>query len=93
MPAQYRIFVRAPLIGLILLVCLMGLFARRGLLDWRRIDHQNMNLGARIASARELRKQLQWQIEQVQKNPEEQERVVRQFLGYIKPNETVIEFP
>ena len=93
MPAQYRIFVRAPLIGVIVLVCFMGLFARRGLFDWRRIDHQNTSLSGKISMAREQRNHLQWRIEQVQKNPEEQERVVRQILGYIRPDETVIEFP
>jgi len=32
------------------------------------------------------------QIESFKRNKDEQERVVRQVLGYIKPHETVIEF-
>ena len=54
---------------------------------------QNNKLEHKVATIRDQKIDLERQIEQFQKNPEEQERVVRQVLGYIKANETVIEFP
>ena len=55
--------------------------------------YQNEKLNHKIVSVREQKIAIERQIDQFQKNPEEQERVVRQVLGYIKPNEKVIEFP
>ncbi len=93
MSYQYRLFVRFPLLLSIALICLMGTFSKRGLLDWRRMVDQNNKLEHKVATIRDQKIDLERQIEQFQKNPEEQERVVRQVLGYIKANETVIEFP
>ncbi|MCX6102275.1 MAG: septum formation initiator family protein [Proteobacteria bacterium] len=93
MSSQYRLFVRFPLLLSIALICLMGTFSKRGLLDWRRMVDQNNKLEHKVATIRDQKIDLERQIEQFQKNPEEQERVVRQVLGYIKANETVIEFP
>ncbi|MSP18661.1 MAG: hypothetical protein EXR74_03725 [Bdellovibrionales bacterium] len=93
MASQYRLFVRFPLLLSIALICLMGTFSKRGLLDWRRMVDQNNKLEHKVATIRDQKINLERQIEQFQKNPEEQERVVRQVLGYIKANETVIEFP
>ncbi len=93
MSSQYRLFVRFPLLLSIALICLMGTFSKRGLLDWRRMVDQNNKLEHKVATIRDQKIDLERQIEQFQKNPEEQERVVRKVLGYIKANETVIEFP
>ncbi len=93
MSSQYLLFVRFPLLLSIALICLMGTFSKRGLLDWRRMVDQNNKLEHKVATIRDQKIDLERQIEQFQKNPEEQERVVRQVLGYIKANETVIEFP
>jgi cell division protein FtsB len=93
MSSQYRLFVRLPLLLSITLICLMGTFSKRGLLDWRRMVHQNEKLGQKISAVREQKMALEQQIDQFQKNPDEQERVVRQVLGYIRPNETIIEYP
>lgn len=93
MSSQYRLFVRFPLLLLIALLCLMGTFSRRGLLDWRRMVNQNDKLNSKIVSTRDQKLALERQIEQFQSSHEEQERVVRQVLGYVKPHEKVIEFP
>ena len=93
MSSHYRLFVRLPLLILIALVCLMGTFSKRGFLDWRRMVHQNEKLNAKIEAAREQKGILEKQIERFQTQSEEQERVVRYVLGYIKPTEKVIEFP
>jgi len=93
MPHQYHLFVRLPLLISIALLILMGTFSKRGLLDWKRMVQQNEKLEQKILSVAEQKIALEKQIEQFQKSSEEQERVVRQVLGYIKPNERVIEFP
>lgn len=93
MTSQYRLFVRLPLLFSIALLFLMGTFSKRGWLDWRRMMEQNEKLEQKIVEVSEQKVALQRQIEHFQKNRDEQERVVRQVLGYIKPNETVIEFP
>ncbi len=93
MPQQYRLFVRLPLLLSIALLCFMGTFSKRGLLDWLRMVQQNEKLGQKIVLIHEQKIALEKQIEQFQKSSEEQERVVRQVLGYIKPNEKVIEIP
>ena len=93
MPRQYHLFVRLPLLISIALLVLMGTFSKRGLLDWKRMVHQNQKLEQKMLSVQEQKWLLEKQIEQFQKSSEEQERVVRQVLGYIKPNEKVIEFP
>lgn len=93
MPAQYRLFVRAPIIAMTVLFALMGIFAKRGLLDLIRMRTQNKAVSERISLLKLQGSLMEEQMESFQKNPEEQERVVRQILGYIKPNETVIEFP
>lgn len=93
MPQQYHLFVRLPLLLSIALLCLMGTFSKRGFLDWRRMVHQNDKLEQKIVSVYDQKLALEKQIDQFQKSSEEQERVVRQVLGYIKPNEKIIEFP
>ncbi len=45
MPQQYRLFVRLPLLLSIALLCFMGTFSKRGLLDWLRMVQQNEKLG------------------------------------------------
>jgi cell division protein FtsB len=93
MSSNYRLFVRLPLLLSIALICLMGTFSKRGLLDWRRMVHQNEKLQQKIVSVRDQKITLERQIDSFQRSSEEQERVVRQVLGYIKPNEAIIEFP
>lgn len=92
MLSQYRLFVRLPLLFSIALLCLMGTFSKRGWLDWRRMMVQNEKLEQKIVEVSEQKAALERQIQQFKQNRDEQERVVRQVLGYIKPNETVIEF-
>ncbi len=92
MSSQYRLFVRYPLLLATGLLCLMGTFSKRGLLDWRRMVDQNEKLEQKIEAVKDQKLAMERQIEQFQKNRDEQERVVRQVLGYVKPNETVIEF-
>lgn len=47
---------------------------------------------ARVAEVRIEREKIQRKLEAFHGSREEQERVVREALGYVKPHELVIEF-
>ena len=71
---------------------IFGIGSERGLLDLRRMLRENQGLNAKLA-AMELQKYgLEDQIHRFETDKEEREKVVRQVLGYIRSNETVIEF-
>lgn len=76
-----------------LMLILLGIFSKRGWLDYRRIHTQLKEIDLKIASAQSQRDQLIDQIRKVQTSPHEQERLVRSVLGYIRPDEFVVEFP
>ena len=90
--SRHVVFFRWPLLVITGLILLNGLFAKRGLLDWRRMNSENEKIELQIASATRAKQKLAKENELLLKNPSEQERVIRSVLGYIKPNETVIEF-
>lgn len=95
MPFQKRtfvLFVRIPLLLLIIVLMVMGTVSRRGLLDWQRMRNQNTELADKMYRVASQRTQLEKQIRSFEIDKNEQERVVRQVLGYIRANETVIEF-
>jgi cell division protein FtsB len=88
----YFYFVKLPLLLMIGLLIVMGIFARRGWMDWRRMVEQNETLRLKITTASLQKQSLEKGIEAFHSDPGEQERVVRQVLGYVRPGETVIEF-
>lgn len=90
--SRHVVFFRWPLLILIGLIWINGVFGKRGLLDWRRMHQENQKLERQIVTASAAKKKLERENEFLLKNPSEQERVIRSVLGYIKPNETVIEF-
>jgi cell division protein FtsB len=87
----YPYFIRFPLLLSVILLIWMGLFARRGFLDWRRIAHRNNEIGARLQTLKGQKESLEQQVEALQSNPNFQERIVRQTLGFVRKDETVIE--
>ena len=89
--AAFYLF-RTLLLLIVLGLVGMGVFAKRGWLDLRRINQQNAVLEARIEGARRQNERDVRQIEAMQTRPAAQERVIRQMLGYVRPDETVIEF-
>ena len=70
----------------------MGLFGKRGLFDLRRMRNENHRLAQEILQTQQQNEALKVQMAALQKDPQEQEHMIRKVLGYIKPNETVIEF-
>lgn len=83
---------RAALVGLIILLTYLGTFTKRGYLDWRRMVEQNQNLSSKIQETVRQKNTIERQILALKSDAIEQERLVREVLGYVKPNEYVIEF-
>ena len=90
--SSFVYLVRFPLLLSIAALLVMGTFSKRGWFDWQRIRSENERLEFKIASTQKEKIQLQTEVRLFERNHDTQERVVRQILGYIRPNETVIEF-
>lgn len=89
---SYIYFVRLPLILAILLLSLVGIFSRRGWLDLRRMHLQNAQLQQKLGEASSQRQLLERELETFRSDQAEQERIVRQTLGYVRKNEIVVQF-
>ena len=91
--SRYFYLFKLPLFCLMGLLIGMGIFAKRGWLDWRRMVRQNETMGAKVDLARLRRDDLERQTDALRTDRVAQERVVRQYLGYIRQDETIVEFP
>lgn len=89
----YVFFVRYPLLFCLISLILMGILAKRGFVDWRRMVHENESLKAKLVVLKKQHTKLERENDLLEKNTEYQENVIRQTLGYIRANETSIEFP
>ena len=90
--SAFVVIVRIPLCLLILSLVCVGIFAKRGLVDLRRMEREATQMENRVAQVRKDRERIQRKLEAFHNSREEQERVVREALGYVKPQELVIEF-
>ncbi len=70
----------------------VGIFSKRGWLDYQRMVTMNQELAEKIDQSRKQKELLEHQIRAISADPSEQERMVRHVLGYVRPDETVIEF-
>ena len=68
-------------------------FSRRGVQDWGRIKEENAVLSERLLQVKKEKESLQTKVAALKGDMREQEREVRQTLGYVRPGEVVIEFP
>lgn len=84
--------IRLILWSLLISIVLMGIFAKRGWIDWRRIVKQNQEIHAKVGEAAIHHQQLLHRISAFEVDRERQEVLIRQTLGYVRPDETVIEF-
>lgn len=89
---SYRLFVRTPLWLAVGALVVMGIFSRRGLVDYRRMVERNSELTHRIEEVHQQRAAIVQQVETIRQSRDEQERWVRSVLGFVKKGETVIEF-
>jgi len=92
-PSRSFLFVRLFFVLMLLGMIGMGVFAKRGWLDWRRVAQQNLENQTKLAEATLKRDRMESQITALLTHPEQQEILVRQTLGYVNPHEIIVEFP
>ena len=92
-PIRSFFFVRLFFCLLLVVMLAMGILAKRGWIDWRRVTEQNQEIQGKLAEAILKRDRLESQITALQTHPEQQEILVRQTLGYVNPSEIIVEFP
>jgi cell division protein FtsB len=89
---SYIYFVRLPLVLAILLLSLVGICSRRGWLDLRRMRLQNAQLQQKLYEGLAQKQALEKELESFRADSIEQERIVRQTLGYVRRNEIIVQF-
>ena len=77
---------------LLFMLLVMGLFGKRGWLDLKRMESENKRLERLISETQTEMGRLEAQVVGLRQNRQIQEHTIRQVLGYIKPDEIVIEF-
>lgn len=87
---QWRVL-RIPLSLLLLGLVGAGLFSKRGFRDWRIMVRKNDELRARIQEVELQKRDLERRNFLLQSSADEQERVIRRVLGYVRPTELVVE--
>jgi cell division protein FtsB len=90
---KHVFFVRIPFLCAMLGLVSMGIFSKRGWLDWRRMLEHNNRLDQQIEAAKTQREDLEKQIQALELSPFAQEQAVRQHLGYLRKDELIIEMP
>jgi hypothetical protein len=87
-----RLIVRLLFGTLCLALIGKGVFSERGLFDCRRISGGNAQLKEKLAAARQEKEDFDRKIRLLKTSSFYQNQIVRQSLGYIAKNETIIEF-
>ncbi len=82
---------RIPLLAILFGLVGVGIFSKRGLRDWRIMGRKNDELKARIQEVEGQKRDLERKNYLLQNSSDEQERVIRRVLGYVRPNEQVVE--
>ncbi|NBX75615.1 MAG: septum formation initiator family protein [Proteobacteria bacterium] len=77
---------------LIAILLVMGMFGKRGWLDLKRMNNENQRIQNELSKVQEQKDVLVSEIRALQQDRQAQEHTIRKVLGYIKPDETVIEF-
>lgn len=89
---SYRVIVRYPVLLAIASLLVMGVFAKRGFLDYQRMAAKNREMKTRIDELWRNKEGLALQIASMRDSTDEQERWIRSVLGFVRKGETVIEF-
>lgn len=69
-----------------------GLFGNSGLLQVHRLSNVRDELQLRVKALENEQNQLSTTLNQLQNDPEVQQRTIREVLGHVKKNELVFEF-
>lgn len=80
------------MITLLISITLVGVYAKRGLRDWRRMTAENERIATEIAAQKTEKESLERRIAAIKSNRQAQELLVRQMLGFVREEEWVIEF-
>ncbi len=77
-------------------LALMGIFAfslfgKTGLINFYRVEKKSHKLELRLAELKAENQRLREQIEKLQTDPEYLEKVAREELGMVKPDELVFQ--
>ncbi|MFM8269529.1 MAG: FtsB family cell division protein [Pseudomonadota bacterium] len=93
-PQTFRVFrlVRNLNWTLVLILLVMGTFGKRGWLDLKRMQNENRRIQEELLKVEEQKGALTSEIKALQQDPQAQEHTIRKVLGYIRPDETIIEF-
>jgi cell division protein FtsB len=85
-------FARYALVACIVALLAMGIFSRRGWLDWQRMVRNNDQMLAKLEQTKLEKAHWETRLGGLKSNRRAQERTVRQYLGFVKKDEIVIEF-
>lgn len=88
-----RAVLRFFAIAFLMLNSYAAVYSRRGLRDLGRIKNENAALNERLIQVKSEKENLEKKVAGIKGDPREQERSVRQTLGYVRPGEVMIEFP
>jgi cell division protein FtsB len=77
---------------LIAILLVMGVFGKRGWLDLKRMNGENQRIHSELSKIQEQKEVLVSEMRALQQDRQAQEHTIRKVLGYIRPDETVIEF-
>lgn len=90
---RYNVCVRLPFFLAVFALLGVGFFSKRGWLDWRRMVQNNREMVVKRELLKEQNDALEKQIRALEVSPFAQEQTVRQYLGYLRKDEIVIELP
>ncbi len=90
---RYNLCVRLPFLFAVFALLSVGFFSKRGWLDWRRMVQNNREMLVKRELLKDQSDALEKQIRALEVSPFAQEQTVRQYLGYLRKDEIVIELP
>jgi cell division protein FtsB len=83
---------RYTLVASIVALLAVGVFSKRGWIDWQRMVRQDEQLQQRFEKTKLEKAHWETRLQGLKSNRRAQERTVRQYLGFVKKDEIVIEF-
>lgn len=99
--SESRVFLRGTMVVQCLIILLLALdvmifygifLSPQGILGYREQSRQVAELNAKILKLREDNHKLFHRIQSFKSDPSAQEKLVREQLGWVRPNELMIEF-
>ena len=89
---RFHSLIRYSLVASTVALIAMGIFARRGWMDWQRMVRQDDQMLQRLDRTKLEKVHWETRLQGLKSNRRAQERAVRQYLGFVKKDEIVIEF-